>query len=136
MGTGTGTGTGVEARGRTQDGNRDGSGDRDERSSGDETGTRIRTGTGMRAGSGMTEERRRSTINHPKIINAIRHFYSARVTIPKTGGGTCGHPKDSFARPSACTHASHRGGNRVRGTGRTERGRGRGWDRSRGREWR
>ena len=35
-------------------------------------------------------------------------------------------------RPGVCTSASYRGGNRARGTGRSERGRG--WDWSRGRE--
>ena len=55
----------------------------------------------------------------------------------RTGGGACGHLTAPFARPGACTRASHRGGDRVQGTGRSERGRGR--DRSRGRgrrrEW-
>ena len=44
----------------------------------------------------------------------------------------CGHPTAPFAKPGPCTRASHRGGNRVRGTGRSEWGWGR--DRSRGRE--
>ena len=35
------------------------------------------------------------------------------------------------ARPRVCTSASYRGGNQVRGTGRSERGRGRDWGRGR-----
>ena len=38
----------------------------------------------------------------------------------QTGGGACGHPIAPCARPGACTRASHRGGNRVRATGRSE----------------
>ena len=34
-----------------------------------------------------------------------------------------------FARPGVCTSSSYRGGNRVRGAGRSERGRGRDWSR-------
>ena len=38
------------------------------------------------------------------------------------GGSACGHPTAPFARLGACIRASHRGGNRVRGTGRIDRG--------------
>ena len=80
-GDGAGTGTGFEAPGRTQDGNRDGSGDGNERSSGDGNGDEDEKGDGNEGGSGRAEERRRSTITPPRIINAISHFYSAHGTI-------------------------------------------------------
>ena len=58
----------------------------------------------------------------------------------QTEGSACGHPTASLVKHGACTRASHLGGNRVRGTERSERGRGqdrrreRRWERSRGRE--
>ena len=67
---------------------------------------------------------------------AILFCFTAGTLIPhaspslQTGGGACEHPTAPFARPGVCTSASYRGGNRVRGAGRSERGRGR--DRSRG----
>ena len=44
-------------------------------------GTRIGTGTetGTRIGSGRAEERPRSARNRTRTVDAIRHFYSARV---------------------------------------------------------
>ena len=51
----------------------------------------------------------------------------------QTEEGACEHPTAPFARPGVCTiSASYWEGNRVRGTGRSEWGRG--WDWSRGRE--
>ena len=149
-GAGTGTGTAVETRGRTQDGNGAGSGDGNESSSGDGNGdedgnggedgkgmrmgtnTRTGTGTGTWTGSGGAEKRRGSAGNHTRIVDAIRHVYSACVIISADRGGACRHPTAPFARPVVCTRASHQGGNRVRGTGRSKRSQGR--DRSRGRE--
>ena len=46
-----------------------------------------------------------------------------------TRGGACEHPTAVCAMPGVCTSASYRGGNPVRGTGRSERGRERGWSR-------
>ena len=69
---------------------------------------------------------------------AILFCFTAGTFIPhaspslQTEGGACEHPTSPFARPGVCTRASYRAGNQVRGTGRSERGRGR--DRSRGRE--
>ena len=39
--------------------------------------------------------------------------------------GACEHPRAQFARPGVGTSASYRGGNPIRGAGRSERGRGR-----------
>ena len=67
----------------------------------------------------------------------IRFCFTAGTFIPyvspslQTGGSTCEHPTAPFARSGVCTSAYYRGGNRVRGTGRSERGRGRDWDRGR-----
>ena len=61
--------------------------------------------------------------------------FTAGTLIPhaspslQTGGGACEHPTAPFARPGVGTSASHRGGNRIRGAGRSERGRGRAWSR-------
>ena len=49
----------------------------------------------------------------------------------QTGGGACEHPTAPFARPGVGTSTSYRGGNRIRGAGRSERGRGRDWSRGR-----
>ena len=60
----------------------------------------------------------------------ILFCFTAGTLIPQaspslqTGGGACEHPTAPFARPGVCTSASYRGGNQVRGTGRSERGRG------------
>ena len=64
---------------------------------------------------------------------AILFCFIADIFIPdaspslQTGGDACEHPTAPFARPSVCTSASYRGppGNRVQGTRRSERGRGR-----------
>ena len=67
---------------------------------------------------------------------AILFCFTAGTLIPhaspslETGGGACEHPTAPFARPGVVTSAPYRGGNRIRGAGRSERGRGR--DRSRG----
>ena len=89
---GTGTGAGTETRAVSE----------------------MRTGTGTRTGSGRAKERRRSARNRTRTVDAIRHFYSVRVIISVDRGCACGHPTAPFARPGACTHASHRGRNRVR----------------------
>ena len=52
--------------------------------------------------------------------------FRTRHHLCRQGGGTCEHPTASFAR-SVCTSASYRGGNRVRGAGRSERDRGQDW---------
>ena len=66
---------------------------------------------------------------------AILFCFTAGTLIPhaspslQTGGGACEHPTAPFTRFGVCTSASYRGGNRVRGTGRSERDRGRNWSR-------
>ena len=71
-------------------------------------------------------------------LAAIIFCFTAGTSIPhpspslQAGGGACEHPTSPFSRPDVCSSASYRGGDRVRGTGRSERGRGRDW--SRGRE--
>ena len=77
---------------------------------------------------------------------AIPFYLTVDTFIPhassslQTGSGACGHPKASSARHGSCTCALYRGGNRVRGTGRSEWGRGRErerrWEWEREREWR
>ena len=47
----------------------------------------------------------------------------------QTGCGACEHPTAPFARPGVGTSAPYRGGNRIRGAGRSERGQGRDWSR-------
>ena len=65
----------------------------------------------------------------------ILFCFTAYTLIPhaspslQTGGGACEHPTAPFARPVVGTSASYRGGNRIRGAGRSERGRGRDWSR-------
>ena len=93
------------------------------------TGTRIGAGTGMRTRSARAEEMRGSARNRRRVVGGIRHLPSARVIMQR---GTLGHPTAPFARPGVYTRTSHRKGNRVQGTGRSERGRERG--QSRGRE--
>ena len=38
-------------------------------------------GTGARTGSGRAEEKRESARNRTRTVDAIRHFYSARVIV-------------------------------------------------------
>ena len=63
------------------------------------------------------------------------HTHTQGTLIPhaspslQTGGGACEHPTAPCARPGVGTSASHRGGNRIRGAGRSKRGRGRDWSR-------
>ena len=86
-------------------------------------GTRMVTETGTRTESGSAEEWPRSAKQRRIVVDTIRHFHSARVIISADRGtGACGHPTASFASPGGCTRASHRGGNRVRATGRSGRG--------------
>ena len=68
MGTGTGAGTETKAVA--------------------EMGTRMRMGRGMgtRTGSGRAEEIRRSARNRTRIVDAIRHVYSARAIISADRG--------------------------------------------------
>ena len=132
-GDGAGTGTRVEANEGTQDGNGggngngDGGGDPWMNTTGTGAGAKTRSvaemGTRTRTGSGRAQERRISARNRSRIVDAIKHFHSVRVSIfVATEGGACGHPTAPSARPGTCTCASHRGCNRVRGTGRSERG--------------
>ena len=57
--------------------------------------------------------------------------FTAGTLIPhaspslQTGGGACEHPTAPFTMPGVGISASYRGGNRIRGAGRSERGRGR-----------
>ena len=68
---------------------------------------------------------------------AILFCFTAGTFIPhaspslQTRGGTCEHPRPPFARSGVRPNASYRVSNRVRGTGRGERGRGRDWRRGR-----
>ena len=61
--------------------------------------------------------------------------FTAGTLIPhaspslQTGGGACEHPTAPFARPGVGTSGWYRGDNRIRGAGRSERGRGRDWTR-------
>ena len=61
---------------------------------------------------------------------AIFFCFTAGTLIPhaspslQTGGGACEHPTAPFARPGVGTSAWYRGDNRIRGAGRSERGRG------------
>ena len=97
------------------------------------SGTRMGMGTGTRTGSRRAKERRRSARNRTRVVNAIRHFVPHASPSLQTGGGACGHPTAPFARFGVCTRVLRRGGNRVRGTGSSERGRER--KRERRREW-
>ena len=96
------------------------------------TVTRMETWTGTRTTSGRAKHRRRSARNCTRVVDAIRHVYSACVTISADRGDARGHSIAPLTRSAACTCTSHREDNRVRGTRRSERGRG--WDQSRGAE--
>ena len=100
------------------------------------TETRAVAEMGTWTGSGRAEERRRNARNRTIFVDAIRHFDSARVILSADGGSAYGYPTAPFAKPGACTRASYRGGDRVRGAGRSKRGRGRErrWERGRGRK--
>ena len=123
----------METRRRTQDGNRGGNGDGDESSSGDgngdEDGNGYRNENGIRKVGGQTKKRKKP---HRHCRRDIGTFIPHASSSMQTESSACGHPTDPFPRPGACTRASHLRGNRVRGTGRGERGRGR--DRSWGRD--
>ena len=71
------------------------------------TATRMGTLTGTRTISVRAEKRRRSARNCTRVVDAIRHFPSARVTISADGGDTCGHPIALLARSAVCTRTSH-----------------------------
>ena len=45
------------------------------------TGARIGTGTGTRTGSERAEERQIHSRNRTSVVDAVRHFCSARVSI-------------------------------------------------------
>ena len=80
------------------------------------TGTRMGTGTGTRTGSGRAEERQRSATSRIRTVDAIRHFYSARVFICADKGQRLWAP-DTSVRKAWCLYTRiARGGNRVRGT--------------------
>ena len=68
-----------------------------------------------------------------EVARLRRRFYfvlqQALSFRTQTGGGASEHPTAPFARPGVCTSASYRGGNRIRGAGGSERGRGRDWSR-------
>ena len=65
-----------------------------------------------------------------EVLRLRRRFsfcFTAGPFIPyaspslQTGDGVCEHPTAPFLRPGVCTSVSYRGGNRARGTGRSER---------------
>ena len=57
-----------------------------------------------------------------EVARLQRRFF---FVLQQAGGGACGHPTAPFVTPGVGTPpASYRGGNRVRGTGRSVRGRG------------
>ena len=64
-----------------------------------------------------------STSLTSRISEMTTHTHTRARASPslQTGGGACEHPTAPFARPGVCTSASYGGGNRVRGTGRSER---------------
>ena len=61
------------------------------------------TGTGVETGSGRAEEKRRSARNCTKIVDAIMHFHSARVTI-SADRGWCLRAPDSSVRKARCLY--------------------------------
>ena len=83
----------------------------------------------MRTGAGKAEEKQR---NRTRVVDAIRNFHSVHIII-SVDRGCCLRAPDIFALKARylCKRIAP-GGNRVRGTGRNERGRGR--DRSLERE--
>ena len=84
---GTGTGVGMETRAVAEMG----------------TGTRMGSGTGTRTGSERAEERRRSARNRTIIVDAIRHFYSARVITSADRGWHLRAP-DSSVHTARCLY--------------------------------
>ena len=66
-----------------------------------------------------------------EVARRFSFCFTAGTLIPhaspslQTGGGACEHPTAPFARPGVGTSAWYRGDNRIRGAGRSERGRGR-----------
>ena len=116
------------------------------------SGTRIGTGIETRTGSRKVEERRKSARNRTRIVDAIRHFSSARVTISADRGGRLRAPGQLYPQGLVPVHA-HRtegvtgseGREGVNGVGSgigvgvgTEMGTGTGMERERERErgWR
>ena len=79
---GTRTGTGTEARAVAEM----------------ETGTRMGTGTETRTGSEVAEERRRSARNFTRIVDATRHFPSARAIISADRGWRLRAPNSSVRK--------------------------------------
>ena len=74
-------------------------------------------------------------IEGARLRRRFSFCFTAGILIPhaspslQTGGGACEHPTAPFARTGVCTSASYRGCNRIRGAGRSGRGRGRDWSR-------
>ena len=64
---------------------------------------KMGAGTGVETGSGRAEEKRRSARNCTRIVDAIRHFHSARVTISAGRGWRLRAP-DSSARKARCLY--------------------------------
>ena len=89
-GAGTSTGTGVETRGRSHDEDGDGSGDRNESSFGDENGDEDGNGDGNEYGIGKG--------GGQVTVDAIRHFYSARVIISADRGWRLRTPHSSVCK--------------------------------------
>ncbi|CAN0152579.1 unnamed protein product, partial [Ascophyllum nodosum] len=68
-----------------------------------ETGKKMGTGTGTRTAPRRLEERRRSARNHTTVVDAIRHFHSARVIISADKGWRlCA--RDSSVRKARCLY--------------------------------
>ena len=84
---GTGTGAGTETRAVAEMG----------------TGTRMGTGTGTGTGLGREEKRRISARNRIRIVDAIRHFHSARIIISADRGWRLRAP-DSSVRKARCLY--------------------------------
>ena len=66
-------------------------------------------------------------------IHKQTHTYAHTIKWPMAGVITCGHLTAPFARPGVYTRVLYRAGNRVRGTRRSELGRGQDRRRERGR---
>ena len=72
-----------------------------------------------RTRSGRGEEKRKTSRNRTRVVDAIRRFHSNASSSLQTGVGACGHPIAPLARLGVCTRTSHREGKRVRATGET-----------------
>ena len=104
METGAGIGTGGETRvDEDRMGTRTGEGTETGAVAEMGTGTRMRTGTGTRTGSGRAKEMRRSARNRTSVVDAVRHFHSARIIISTDRGWRLWAP-DSSVRKARCQY--------------------------------